>query len=214
MLERISTPRFRRTMASRSDSRTGVAAILAGVLIFAGQAGELVFGSYSDARGTVEVALVGLGLAALVAAIWRLGPLISTRIGRIGWRVSVAGGVFLGFFAVQAVATVALTGDIPENFVLFALGFALLFLGQLAIAPGLRDTLGRVWMLPLVAAAGILVAITLDVDPVHDIGLFVFEGAWVALGVSLVRLEGRRGRNHLFDSAGNTKLDRVSAHST
>jgi hypothetical protein len=37
-------------------------------------------------------------------------------------------------------------------------------------------------VLPLVGAAGILVAITLDVDPIHDIGLFVYEGAWVALG--------------------------------
>jgi hypothetical protein len=34
-------------------------------------------------------------------------------------------------------------------------------------------------VLPLVGAAGILVAITLDVDPIHDIDLFVFEGAWV-----------------------------------
>jgi len=187
VLERSSTPRFSRTMASRSGSRTGVAAILAGMLIFAGQAGELAFGPASDARTAVEVALSGLGIAALTAAIWRLGRLVSTSIGRIGWRVSVAGVAFLGLFAVQTVVTVALTGDIPENFVLFALGFALLFLGHLAIAPGLRDTLGRAWMLPLVGAAGILVAITLDVDPVHDIGLFVFEGAWVALGVALLR---------------------------
>jgi hypothetical protein len=41
-------------------------------------------------------------------------------------------------------------------------------------------------VLPLVGAAGILVAITLDVDPIHDIDLFVFEGARVALGVGAV----------------------------
>jgi hypothetical protein len=40
-----------------------------------------------------------------------------------------------------------------------------------------RHTLGRAWVLPLGGAAGILVAITLDVDPIHNIGLFVFEGA-------------------------------------
>jgi hypothetical protein len=51
--------------------------------------------------------------------------------------------------------------------------------------------LGRAWALPLVGAAGILVTITLDVDPIHDIGLFVFEGAWVALGVALLRAEHR-----------------------
>ncbi len=177
-------------MTSSSDSRTGVAAILAGALIFAGQAGDLAFGS-EPADLNLWPLLWALGVAALVVAIWRLGRLVSTRIGRIGWRVSVAGVVLLGLFAVQALITVALTGDIPGNWVLFALGFLLLFVGHLLIAPGLRDTLGRAWVLPLVGAAGILVAITLDVDPIHDIGLFVFEGAWVALGVALLRAERR-----------------------
>jgi hypothetical protein len=67
----------------------------------------------------------------------------------------------LGLFAVQTVITVVLTGDIPENFILFAIGFLLLFVGHLLIAPGLRETLGRAWVLPLVGAAGIVVAITL-----------------------------------------------------
>jgi len=174
-------------MAPRLESRTGLAAILAGVLIFAGQAGELAFGPASDAQKAVEVTLSALGIAALVVAIWRLGRLVSTRVGRIGWRVSVAGVAFLGLFAVQALITVAVTGDIPGNFVLFGLGFLLLFIGHLLIAPGLRDALGRAWVLPFVGAAGILVAITLDVDPIHDIGLFVFESAWVALGVALLR---------------------------
>jgi hypothetical protein len=100
--------------------------------------------------------------------------------------------VFLGLFAVQALVTVILTGDIPGNFVLFGIGFLLLFVGHLLIAPGLRDALGHAWVLPLVGAAGILVAITVE-DGVHDIGLFVFEGAWVALGVALLRAERRPG---------------------
>jgi len=173
-------------MALSPDSRTGVAAILAGLLYFAGQAGELAFG---NALTPLWVALGVLGIAALVVAIWGLGGLVSTRIGRIGWRVAVAGVVLLGLFAVQALITVALTGDIPENFILFGLGFLLLFIGHLLIATGLRDALGRAWMLPLVGAAGILVAITVNVDPIHDIGLFAFEGAWVALGIALVRRE-------------------------
>jgi hypothetical protein len=76
--------------------------------------------------------------------------------------------------------------------VLFGIGFLLLFVGHLLIAAGLRDTLGRTWVLSLVGAAGILIAITVE-DGVHDIGLFVFEGAWVALGVALLRAD-RRGR--------------------
>jgi len=176
-------------MALSPDSRTGVAAILAGLLYFAGQAGELAFG---NALTPVWVTLGVLGIAALVVAIWGLGGLVSTSIGRIGWRIAVAGTVLLGLFAVQALITVALTGDIPENFVLFGLGFLLLFVGHLLIATGLRDALGRAWILPLVGATGILVAITLNIDPIHDIGLFVFEGAWVALGIALLRRERRR----------------------
>jgi hypothetical protein len=176
----------RQALVSSPDSRIAFAAIFAGVLIFAGQAGELAFGNTS-----LWVALFVLGIAALVLAIWGLGGLVSTRIGRIGWRVSLAGVALLGLFAVQAVITVALTGDIPGNFILFGLGFLLLFVGHLLIATGLRDALGHAWLLPLVGAAGILIAITLDVDPIHDIGLFVFEGAWVALGVALLRAEHR-----------------------
>ena len=153
-------------LASSRDSRTAVAAILAGVLIFAGQTGELVFGDGSDA------------LLALEVTLWSLGAL--------------AGVALLGLFAVQVVITVAVTGDVPGNFILFGLGFLLLFVGHLLIATGLRDALGRAWLLPLVAAAGIIVAITLNVDPIHDIGLFVFEGAWVALGVALL-LGAERG---------------------
>jgi hypothetical protein len=172
-------------MALSPGMRIGVAAILAGGLIFAGQAGQLAFG---NALGPLWVAVWVLGIAAFVVAIWGLGGFVSTRAGRIGWRVCVAGVVLLGLFAVQVVITVALTGDIPENFILFGLGFLLLFVGHILIATGLRDALGRAWILPLVGAAGILVAITVD-DGVHDIGLFVFEGAWVALGIALLRKE-------------------------
>jgi hypothetical protein len=169
------------------EHRTGVAAILAGLLIFAGQGGELVLGS---APGAVFVVPFSLGIAAFVIAIWRLGRLVTARTGRVGWWLCVAGVVFLGLFAVQALVTVVATDDIPDNFVLFGLGFLLLFIGNLLIAPGLRGVLGRAWVLPLVGAAGILVAITVE-DGVHDIGLFVFEAAWVGLGVALLTTDAR-----------------------
>jgi hypothetical protein len=179
--------------APRSDVRTGVAAIIAGGLIFAGQAGELAFGPASAAQTKLEVTAWGIGIVALVVAIWRLGRMVTTKVGRIGWRVSVAGVAFLGLFALQLVATAAVTGDVPDNFILFGFGFLLLFVGHLLIAPGLRHTLGRAWMLPWVGAGGILVAITLDVDPIHDMGLFIFEGAWIALGVTLLRADNLPG---------------------
>ena len=55
----------RQVLVSSRDSRTAVAAILAGVLIFAGQAGELAFG---NTLTRVWVALGVLGIAALVVA--------------------------------------------------------------------------------------------------------------------------------------------------
>ncbi len=37
------------------------------------------------------------------------------------------------------------------------------------------------------AVAGLVMALFLNALGVHDIGLFVFEAAWVALGVALLR---------------------------
>ena len=179
-------------MAMSPGSRTGFAAIVAGVLIFAGQTGELVFGDDSDALLALSVTLFVLGSAALVIAIWGLGqPRHHEGLAGSDGASCVAGIVLLGLFAVQTVITVALTGDIPGNFILFGLGFLLLFVGHLLIAPALRDTLGRAWVLPLVGAAGILVAITVE-NGIHDLGLFVFEGALVALGIALLRKERQR----------------------
>jgi hypothetical protein len=39
------------------------------------------------------------------------------------------------------------------------------------------------WIAVLAAAAGALVALGVAADPWHDLGLFLFCGAWVALGL-------------------------------
>src|SRR5438093_8195712 len=49
-----------------------------------------------------------------------------------------------------------LTGTSRGTSSSFGLGFLLLFVGQVLIVTGLRDTLGRAWVLPLVGAAGIM----------------------------------------------------------
>ena len=181
-------------MTLRSESRTGVAAILAGALIFAGQAGELVFGSPSDFVGGVFVALWTAGMVALGVALWGLRHVIAgTRVGRLGMRLALAGLGLLCLFAIQVVIELIRTGEIPENFILFAFGFLLVLVGQLLFARDLRPALGRGWFLPIVGVAGLIVALSLDVDPIHDIGLFVFEGVWVALGVALLRKERQPG---------------------
>jgi hypothetical protein len=171
--------------------RTGVAAILTGLLIFAGQAGELVLGSPSDVVDAVFVALVAAGIVALGVVFWGLRTLLQgSRAGRIAAWLGLVGAALLAAFAVQAAIEVARSGEVPENFILFGLGFLLLFVAHLVLALPLRQLgIGRGWVLSPVAAAGVVVALVFDVDPVHDIGLFVFEAAWVGLGVLLLRAE-------------------------
>jgi hypothetical protein len=172
----------------RSTFRTGLAAILAGVLIFAGQAGELVFGSPSDRVTVVYVLLYGGGVIALAVALWGLRALAgSTRLGRIGVWLTLSGVAVLGLFIIQVMVQVVRTGEVPENFLLFALGFVLAVFGHLLFARGLRRPFGHAWVIPLIAAAGAIVALTVEADPYHDLGLFLFEGAWVALGFALMR---------------------------
>ena len=189
-------------MVFEGDRRTGLAAVLAGLLFFAGQAGELVFGSPSRVVDVLFVVLGGIGLLALGIAVWGLrGLTSSTRPGRVGWWLAILGAGLLTLFAVQAAVSVVRTGQVPENFVLFLLGFLLLVVGQVLFARTLRQHVGWGWLMPLVAAAGLIVALTATeaLGPTHDIGLFIFEAAWVALGVALMRpmtlSRGHRGHS-------------------
>jgi hypothetical protein len=174
-----------------SDFRTGIAAILAGALVFAGQGGQLVFGD--DVPDAVYAGFGSAGFVALAVALWGLRELMGTRLGRVGMRLALVGVGFLALFAVQVFIELIRTGDIPDNFLLFAIGFLLVLLGQLLFAHDLRSTVGRGWLLPIVAVVGLVMALFLDAVGLHDIGLFVFEGAWVALGVALLRAEQQRG---------------------
>jgi hypothetical protein len=169
-------------MASRQH--TGVAAILAGALLFAGQGGELVFDE-------PEAVFIVLGIGAFVGlavALWGLRRLVGvTRLGRIGIRVALAGVVFLCLFSLQLAVELVRTGEVPDNFILFALGFLLILAGQLLFARDLRHVIGRAWLFPIVGVAGLVMALFLNAVGLHDLGLFVFEAAWVGLGVALLR---------------------------
>ncbi len=186
----------------RSYQVTGWAAVLAGVLVLAGQGGGLVFGANSDAAKVTYGLLFGGGIVALGVALWGLRDLTGvTRRGRIGVWLALAGVVLLGLFFMQALISVIRTGEVPEVIVLFALGFLLALVGQVLFAPDLRRSLGGGWVLPLVASVGIIVALAVEADPFHDIGLFVFEGAWVALGASILRLTHSRIAPKASDTA-------------
>jgi hypothetical protein len=168
---------------------TGVAAIAAGALLFVGQAGELVHHS-----PTALWAGMGIGgFVALVVAVWGLRDLVgSSRPGRIGIRLSLVGVAFLGLFAVHLGVELIRTGDVPGNFILFLLGFLFLLVGQLLFARDLRAAIGSAWVFPIVGVVGLVLALFLNSVGLHDIGLFIFEGAWVGLGVALLRAERQR----------------------
>ena len=167
-----------------SRQRTGVAAILAGALLFVGQGGELVFDTPEALWATIGLG----GFVALAFAVWGLRQLVgTTRMGRIGIRMALVGVGFLCLFVVHVAVELLRTGDVPENFILFLIGFLLVLVGQLLFARDLRPIVGRAWLLPIVAVAGLVMALFLNAVGLHDIGLFVFEGAWVGLGIALLR---------------------------
>ena len=176
---------------AESHRRLGLASIAAGALFFAGQAGELVFGSPSTLVDVVFIVLGVAGFGALAVAFWELRGLMTSRSGRIGIRLALAGMAFLGLFSIQLLVEAVRTGDVPENFLLFAAAFLLLLVAHPLVALGLRRYawLGHAWLLLFAAVAGILVFITAGdaLGPVHDIGLFVFEGAWIAFGIAVLR---------------------------
>jgi hypothetical protein len=43
----------------------------------------------------------------------------------------------------------------------------------------------------------LVVALTVTADPIHDIGLFAFEAAWVGLGIALLRAKHRQAHSKI-----------------
>lgn len=190
------------TSPSTLARRAGLSAVLAGSLMFSGVAAEFVI-SVQQADGAVTnpvlfaifVATFPIGAAFLVRALLALQALHQasgeplSRGGRIGTRVSVAGAVLLVAFGIGLLTTGLATGSPAEaSFVLFGLGYLLTIGGHIALSLGLRraGALRSWWTAPLAAAGGALVAILVFVDPWHDLGLFIFNAAWVLIGVHLI----------------------------
>jgi hypothetical protein len=187
---------------STADSRTGLAAVAAGVLLSASVAAELVW-AVQRSDGTVTntlafalyVAAWTAGAVALLVALLGLGGARSgagplPRSGRIGRGLALAGAVLLGVFGAVGLVTALVTGAPAEqSFLLFAVGLLLIVVAALPLALGLRRAggLGGWWFAVVVAGAGALVALGAAVDPWHDVGLFVCFGAWAALGLRLLR---------------------------
>ena len=129
-----------------SRRRVGFAGVATGALLFAGQGGELLVGD--DSSFTLGL-FVSLGAAAIVAlglAFLGLRALLAeSRAGRLAATVGAVGSLVLGVFAIQLLVTATRTGDVPDNFALFALGFLLVLLAHLALARPLRALVPRGW---------------------------------------------------------------------
>jgi hypothetical protein len=177
-----------------TTTTTGRAAVTAGLLLAASVTAELVHpvqrsdGSVLDLPLFLAYLIVWtIGAAALVTALYRLP-------GRAGRAISLAGAALLVGFGVVGIGTAVASGSPAEwSFLLFAVGLLLLVVGSVPLASGLRRVqgLGRWWVAVLLAGAGGLLALGAAVDPWHDLGLVLFDAAWVALGLRVLRMPVR-----------------------
>jgi hypothetical protein len=141
-------------MIDNAQRTMGLAGITAGATFFLGQGGELVFGDDSSPLFTIIVVLMGVAVVGFGVAFLAMRQVLhSSRAGRIGATIGVVGDVFLLGFAVQLAVSAARTGEVPENFALFALGFLMVFVAHLMVARPLRAVIGGAWWLSI--AAGI-----------------------------------------------------------
>src|SRR5229473_307598 len=165
MLERITTRN------GPTVQRTGTSAITAGLLLFASTFAEYLFSAENDGRVT-NVPVLSLYIAGFVA-------------GTAALILALNGLRVLPLFALQALVSTAATGDEPGGFVLFGLGFLLLVGGQIVaglsiLRTGAARAMGR---LLLLASAAALIAVAVPADPFHDLGLFLFDAAWIGIGL-------------------------------
>lgn len=169
--------------------RAGLAGAAAGVLFFLGQGGELVVGDDSKPVFVVLVTLMAVAILAFGVAFWSLRALLhDSRAGRTGALIGLAGTAFLVAFAVQLAIAAATTGEVPENFILFAIGFLLFVVAHFVIARPMRLLIGSAWWLSPTAAVTLFVALAVNEIYIwHDLALFAFEACWVAMGLLLLR---------------------------
>jgi hypothetical protein len=200
MLERIFTRR------GPTVQKTGTSAIAAGLLLFASVFAEYLFSAENDGKVTnvpvLSLYIAGFiaGTAALIVALNGLRVLPAhaslRRAGRVGFWAAIGGATLLLVFAAQALVTTAATGDEPGGFVIFGLGFLLLVGGQIVagfniLRAGPAQATGR---LLLLASAAAVIAVAVPADPFHDLGLFLFDAAWIGIGLGLLRPAGSSAR--------------------
>jgi hypothetical protein len=198
----------------------GVAAILAGVLLFLSNLfSEFLLPGEKDGEivrlglGLVYIAAYGLGALALFVTFRGLSMLHRsggglTRAGHNGLRVSAAGAGLHVLFAALYFATAAATGDAADAaFFLYGVGFLLLIGGSLTAGVSMlrHGAQRRVGALLLVAAGAAMVTIVTPA-PAHDVGFFLFDVVWIGIGLAVARQSSR-----VFMKRATTMASRGSA---
>lgn len=185
----------RRNIDRGAVIRTGAAAITAGVLLaLSNLFGEYLLPAEHDGEIVrlglflIYVAAYGLGALALAYALHGLRAFHRdhiTRAGSGGLIVAAVGASLHALFAAIYFATAAATGDAAGSaFVLFALGFLLLIVGGLISGVSMIRThpLRRTGLLLVLTSAAAIITIVTSA-PAHDFGLFLFDAAWIAIGL-------------------------------
>jgi hypothetical protein len=169
--------------------RMGQAGIVAGATFFVGQGGELVFGDDSRPLLFLFVALIAISVVSFGVAFLAMRVVLrSSRAGRVGATIGVVGVAFLVAFAVHLALSAVRTGAVPENFILFAVGFLLVLAAHLVVARPLGARLrGGAWLSATAAVALVVALVTNEIFIWHDLGLFLFEACWVAVGALSLR---------------------------
>lgn len=180
-------------------SRTGRAAVAAGVLMTAGVEGEWLLSPQRD-DGTVtnkpEFALllvlstVGFVLLSLAVRGLRRESARPTRPARVGAMITLVGaGMLAAFGAVVLVTGLASGSPLEASFLAFALGLLALSIGQVTWGLALRrqPTAPGVWQMVVVAGVMAFASMAIPLDPWHDVSLVAMFLAWSVIGVLLLR---------------------------
>lgn len=188
--------------------RCGLAAAAGAMIAAAGIGAELLY-RVEEGSSVENVPLFvlytgsyGLGMALLVAAtVWlrRLHAAEGAEVGRAGrigfWLTASGFAAHVAFAAVMVTSALATGETVEAVFIVFALGFLAVILGQVLLAVGLRrgGIVGGGWIAPLAGLAAAAIAIATPIDALHDLTLFLFFGSWVVLGGIVTRSAAGRG---------------------
>ena len=185
-------------MSTRPVERLATFAIAGSLLLFGSVAAELIHPVQAPDGTTREPMLHAIYLVAFIAG-WILIAAASaglaspaatgggSRAVRLGGWMSVGGALSFALSTAGVLLGVAFGLYLEVMFMLFLVAFALLIPGQALLATGRSSLPGGIGTagLLVIAALGLVLAVSTDADPFHDLGLFAFDAAWLGIGLRL-----------------------------